>query len=468
MRIIFLSILLFTCLSLAAQSVIEVNRGTGPPSFTPCGNCAWFYLDESTGTFYIWDGTSLWNAVGTGGGGSVSNPLTSDLDLNSYSLADGDNDEIYFLNNAWNIKGDSLIIRKPTAFSAAEEFNIWFPSTVTPIFAGIGIYSQDGGGISRMRFYTSKISGTYVPSLNMEISKDQVAYYVPAEFQAGAYSFRATTGASSYFTTSKTAYSTMDLGSIASGGNAGVSGLRFGAIQAGSNNYARSAIFAEYNNAFGSNLVFVVGRRGDFSYGEGEGLRFMEVTETSATSGVARISFPAASEVIFGGAIKDKDSQTGSNGQVLGSTGTSNDWKNVGDLPLTNPTGGTATVQNSVNDVYTRAIQRLVEINTAGSGAPNVLTSSESDKVLTNEGSTAQNYHTLPTAAAGLTFTFVVQDGDGIRIVANTGDTIRVAGTVSASAGYTESTTVGDVITLIAINATEWIAISYIGTWTTI
>lgn len=111
---------------------------------------------------------------------------------------------------------------------------------------------------------------------------------------------------------------------------------------------------------------------------------------------------------------------------------------------------------------------RTIEANTAGSGTPNALTYSETNKVLTNEGATAQNYHTLPTAAAGLTYTFVVQDSDGIRIVANTGDTIRVAGTVSASAGYTESTTVGDVITLIAINATEWIAISYVGTWTTI
>jgi len=110
---------------------------------------------------------------------------------------------------------------------------------------------------------------------------------------------------------------------------------------------------------------------------------------------------------------------------------------------------------------------KTVEANTAGVGSPNILISSETDKTLTNEGATAKNYHTLPTAVAGLTFTFIVQDADGIRVVANTGDTIRVAGTVSASAGYTESTTVGDVITLVAINATEWIAISYVGTWTT-
>lgn len=107
----------------------------------------------------------------------------------------------------------------------------------------------------------------------------------------------------------------------------------------------------------------------------------------------------------------------------------------------------------------------LVEANTAGSGSPNILTAAESRTVLTNEGATALNYNTLPTAVAGLTFTFIVQDADGIRVTANTGDTIRVAGVVSASAGYAESTTIGSALTLVAINATEWVAISSLGTW---
>ena len=112
-------------------------------------------------------------------------------------------------------------------------------------------------------------------------------------------------------------------------------------------------------------------------------------------------------------------------------------------------------------------VRRGVEANTAGSGTPNALTITETYKVLTNEGATAKNYHTLPSAEVGIQFTFVVQDADGIRVVANTGDTIRLAGTVSGSAGYTESTTVGDSVTLVAINATEWVATSIIGTWST-
>lgn len=107
----------------------------------------------------------------------------------------------------------------------------------------------------------------------------------------------------------------------------------------------------------------------------------------------------------------------------------------------------------------------IIEASTAGSGTPNVLVSSESVKTLTNEGTTAANYHTLPTAVAGLTFTFVVQDAYGMRIVANTGDTIRLGSKVTASAGYIQSTTIGDYVTLTAINATEWLGHAY-GTWT--
>lgn len=110
-------------------------------------------------------------------------------------------------------------------------------------------------------------------------------------------------------------------------------------------------------------------------------------------------------------------------------------------------------------------LNRNVEANTAGSGAPNVLTAAERFKILTNEGSGAQNFHTLPAAAAGLEFSFVVQDPDGIRITAAAADTIRLGGTVSIAAGFVESLIVGSAITLECINATEWVALGFPGTW---
>jgi hypothetical protein len=109
---------------------------------------------------------------------------------------------------------------------------------------------------------------------------------------------------------------------------------------------------------------------------------------------------------------------------------------------------------------------QVVEVNTAVSGAPNVLTEDEAGKILTNEGATAANYHTLPTARKGLRYTFVCQDTDGMRIVAATGDTIGKVGSVTPTAGYVETTTQRAVIELLAINATEWIAVRETGTWT--
>jgi hypothetical protein len=109
---------------------------------------------------------------------------------------------------------------------------------------------------------------------------------------------------------------------------------------------------------------------------------------------------------------------------------------------------------------------KSVEASTAGSASPNVITAAKSNTAYTNEGSTALNYHTLPAAAANLTYTFYVDDADGIRVVAGAGDIIQINGVVSSVAGYCESTTIGSTVTLLAINATDWVAISSLGTWT--
>lgn len=128
----------------------------------------------------------------------------------------------------------------------------------------------------------------------------------------------------------------------------------------------------------------------------------------------------------------------------------------AGDLRVTNGS-------SSIGDLYHGV---PVEANTAVAASPNILVANESGAALTNEGATAANYHTLPTAAAGYRYTFVVQDADGMRVVANTDDTIRVIDKVTAAAGYIESTTIGSVVTLLAINATEWVATSIHGVWT--
>lgn len=84
---------------------------------------------------------------------------------------------------------------------------------------------------------------------------------------------------------------------------------------------------------------------------------------------------------------------------------------------------------------------------------------------LTNEGATALITRTI-TASAGTRYTYVVQDADGIRAQAASGDTIRVLDKVTAAAGYIESTTIGSVVELLAINSTEFVAVSIHGVWT--
>jgi len=110
-----------------------------------------------------------------------------------------------------------------------------------------------------------------------------------------------------------------------------------------------------------------------------------------------------------------------------------------------------------------------VEANVDTVTVPNQISASESGKVFTNEGSTADNEHDLPAAASGLTYTFVVQDAtNGIKANAAAGDTIRFGSSVSASGGNIDSgtSTKGNVCVLIAVNSTEWFVTSLVGTWT--
>ncbi len=89
----------------------------------------------------------------------------------------------------------------------------------------------------------------------------------------------------------------------------------------------------------------------------------------------------------------------------------------------------------------------------------------ESRTIYTNEGTASKIDFRLIFAELGVEFQFYVQDADGLRVVAAAGDTIRIGSLVSAAAGNIESTQVGSSITLLAINATEWVATSVVGTW---
>lgn len=93
-------------------------------------------------------------------------------------------------------------------------------------------------------------------------------------------------------------------------------------------------------------------------------------------------------------------------------------------------------------------------------------------KVFTNEGAGAAIQFNLPGAVVdafntGNSYTFYVQNANGIIIKAPAGDTVRAGAIVSPVAGTISSVTVGSSITLQAINAGEWVATSVVGGWVT-
>lgn len=135
------------------------------------------------------------------------------------------------------------------------------------------------------------------------------------------------------------------------------------------------------------------------------------------------------------------------------------------DVGFNRSAAGSAIITDASTGIGNLYTKQPVEANTATSGAPNVLAVTESRKILTNEGTGAENYHALPTAAPGLVYEFHCVDGNGIRAVASGSDRIRVIGSVTGAGGYVSSATPGSVITLKGSETGRWYASSIHGIW---
>lgn len=94
---------------------------------------------------------------------------------------------------------------------------------------------------------------------------------------------------------------------------------------------------------------------------------------------------------------------------------------------------------------------------TNGSGSPYAMLASQSGAIITNEGAVALAVCNLPAASAGLGVKAYVQNANGLKFNAGTGDTIRNYIDVSSSGGYIQSTDLGASFELRCINATEWV-----------
>lgn len=85
-----------------------------------------------------------------------------------------------------------------------------------------------------------------------------------------------------------------------------------------------------------------------------------------------------------------------------------------------------------------------------------VATDCYGNKVFQNEGATSLIEFALPSAVVGMKVSFAVVDTDGLKIIAATGETIRFAGAITATAGSIQSVNIGDAITLVCLEAGKW------------
>jgi hypothetical protein len=86
--------------------------------------------------------------------------------------------------------------------------------------------------------------------------------------------------------------------------------------------------------------------------------------------------------------------------------------------------------------------------------------------VQTNAGAAGAAAWVLPDAAAGLNYTFIVMAAQKMQVTPAAGDKICIAGVCGDAAEYWSADAVGESLTLVAVDGTNWVATSYTGTWT--
>lgn len=97
--------------------------------------------------------------------------------------------------------------------------------------------------------------------------------------------------------------------------------------------------------------------------------------------------------------------------------------------------------------------------------APYAAVVEESGKVLIANNVSVMAQVTLPSAVAGVTYTCLVHVVQGLRVRAAAGQNIRLGSVFSAAGGAIESITVGNYLTLLAINTTQWQVMSPPQNW---
>jgi hypothetical protein len=144
----------------------------------------------------------------------------------------------------------------------------------------------------------------------------------------------------------------------------------------------------------------------------------------------------------------------------------------VGAITLTATAGGITLASSSgvstgdpITGDGTAALGGFLKTVLNDTDAHSVLVT-ESGTILTNAGAGGPFAHTLPAAAVGLTYTFIVMAAQELRVTPAAGNVINIAGVAGDAAEYWTANAVGASLTLVAVDTTNWIATSYTGTWT--
>jgi len=174
---------------------------------------------------------------------------------------------------------------------------------------------------------------------------------------------------------------------------------------------------------------------------------------TGTTTGTVTIGGSAAQTIAIGNGAAAKT-------VTLGSTNTTSTTTiNAG-------SGGVAVVGNVAgNGAGTMAgFLRTIDNDSDGKSAGQI-TVAMSGGILTNLGASGSYAWTLPEAAAGLTYTFVVMAAQELRVTPDAGDKINHAGTAAANGEYYWADAVGESVTIVAIDSATWVVLSQTGTW---
>jgi hypothetical protein len=98
--------------------------------------------------------------------------------------------------------------------------------------------------------------------------------------------------------------------------------------------------------------------------------------------------------------------------------------------------------------------------------ADHTVTAAQSGQTLTNTGAVGAVIFTMPTAVAGLVYTFIVAAAQNVTLDVGGSVVIGIGESASSAAGYASSNSPYSAVTLKAISSTLWAATSSTGSWT--